>query len=397
MDYKYSNVLSHIKRSEIRELLKWTRKPGLISFGGGLPDSTLFPLKEISKITDEVLTKKGFVALQYGPTQGEPEMITALCNHMEEFGDIAKPEQVCVVSSSQQGLDLLSMLFLDDNSPIILEMPSYLGAIQVFGRCNANMIGIPMDNEGMDLDHLIKTLDELKNNGEKPRFIYTIPDFQNPSGITMSLERRKKLIKIAQERNIPILEDSPYRELRYVGEVRPSIWSLASGKGVIMLKTFSKILFPGMRIGWIVGDEEVIDKLVVIKQSVDLCTPSFNQYILAEYITQGFMKQTVVKAIECYAPKLNAMLDCMEKYMPEGTKWSKPEGGMFLWLELPNHVDTKDIFMSAIEHNVAYVIGSPFYYNGKGSNTMRLSYSFPSIEQIEIGIKRLAKMLKEII
>ncbi len=394
MSYSYSKLSGNIKRSEIREILKWLRKPGLISFGGGLPDSDLFPLTEIGDITREVLADKGFLALQYGQTKGEPEMVKALCQHMEEFGDKATCEEVAVVSSSQQGLDLLSLLFLDDNTPIIVEEPTYLGALQAFRRHNANMIGIPMDDDGMKMDILEEKLASMK---DKPRFIYTIPDFQNPSGITMSIERRKKLIALAEKYDVPIVEDSPYRELRYKGETLPSIWTISGGKNVIMLKTFSKILFPGMRMGWIVAEEDVIDKFVVLKQSVDLCTPSFNQLILANYIQKGLMKETIEKAKKCYRPKKDAMLESLEKYMPKGVEWSKPEGGMFLWIKLPKHVDTKEIFMTAIEHNVAYIIGSPFHHHGGGKNTMRLSYSFPSIDQIHEGIKRLADMIKSVV
>ncbi len=395
MRYLFSNVSKRIVRSEIRELLKYSRKPGMISFGGGLPDASLFPLDDISEITREVLQKKGYLALQYGPTSGEPEMLEALVDHMNAFGDNASVERVCVTSSSQQGLDLLSLLFLDADAPIIMELPSYIGGVQAFRRCGADMQGVPMDDNGMDVEYLKNSLDRLENEGKKPCFIYTIPDFQNPSGITMSLERRKKLIKIAQERETPIVEDSPYRELSFTGEVLPSLWTIAEGKGVIMLKTFSKMLFPGMRMGWMVGESDLIDKIVMLKQSVDLCTPSFNQLILAAYIKQGKMKQTIEKAIECYKPKCAAMLKAMEKYMPEKVSWSKPTGGMFFWVKLPETIDAKDIFMEAIQRNVAYVIGRPFYCDNSGGNTMRLNYSFPSIEQIEQGVKQLAEAIKK--
>lgn len=398
MTYMFSKTSNRIVRSEIREILKWTRKPGVISFGGGLPDTSLFPLQDIARITGEVLEKKGYLALQYGPTQGEPEMLDILANHMKEFGDITSQEQLCITSSSQQGLDLLSLLFLDEDAPIVMELPSYLGGIQAFRRCGADMRGIPMDDDGMDIERLLKVLDELEKEGKKPRFIYAIPDFQNPSGITMSLERRKKLVKIGQEKGIPIVEDSPYRELSFIGEVLPSLWTIAQGKGVIMLKTFSKVLFPGMRMGWIVGEASLIDKIVMLKQSVDLCTPSFSQLILASYIKQGKMKETIAKAIECYKPKKAAMLNALEKYMPkEEVSWSKPTGGMFLWITLPERIDTKEIFMVAIERNVAYVIGRPFHCDNSGGNTMRLNYSFPSIEQIEKGIKALAEAIKKVL
>jgi 2-aminoadipate transaminase len=397
MNYNFSKVSDRIFRSEIREILKWTRKPGVISFGGGLPDASLFPIQDIIDITRDVLQKKGYLALQYGPTPGENEFLEALIFHMAEFGDKATKDQMCVTSSSQQGLDMLALLFVDEGSPIVMELPSYLGGIQAFSRSGADMRGVRMDDDGMDTDHLQKILDELHRQGKDPRFIYVIPDFQNPSGITMSLDRRKKLIQIAGHREIPLVEDSPYRELSFTGKALPSLWTLSEGEGVIQLRTFSKILFPGMRMGWIVADKGIIDKVIMLKQSVDLCTPSFSQLILAEYIKQGKMRRSIENAIECYKPKLKAMLDALEKYMPDQVRWSKPTGGMFLWLTLPERIDTKDIFMTAIEHDVAYVIGRPFHCDRSGGNTMRLNYSFPSAEQIETGIQRLSGAIKAVL
>jgi 2-aminoadipate transaminase len=397
MAYEFSSVSERIFRSEIREILKWTRKPGVISFGGGLPHPSLFPLDEIADITAEVLKQKGYLALQYGPTRGEDEMLEALIDHMDEFGDRAVKKQVCVTSSSQQGLDLLALLLADEGSPVILEKPSYLGGIQAFARCGADMRGIPLDDGGMDLDFLRKALEELDEENRKPRLIYAIPDFQNPSGVTMSVARRKQLLSMAREREILVIEDSPYRELSFTGSVLPSLWTLAGGRGVVMMKTFSKVLFPGMRMGWLVGEEEVIDKIIMLKQSVDLCTPSFTQLILADFIRRGRMSETIRKAIECYRPKLKTMLDALQKYMPQEVKWSRPTGGMFIWLTLPQHIDTKEIFMTAIEHNVAYVIGRPFHCDHTGENTMRLNYSFPSGDEIETGIRHLADAIRDVL
>ena len=397
MDCEYSKTSKRIFRSEIRELLKYTRKPGMISFGGGLPDPSLFPVREIADITSKVLEEKGYLALQYGPTAGEPQMVEALLGHMAEFADKADEKEICITSSSQQGLDLLTLLFLDEDAPVVMELPSYIGGVQAFRRSGAEMIGIPMDSQGMELDHLEQTLDRLLESGRTPRFIYSIPDFQNPSGVTLTLDRRKRLIDIAQSRDIPLVEDSPYRELSFTGDVLPSLWTLAGGKGVIMLKTFSKVLFPGMRMGWIVADEHCTDKIVMLKQSVDLCTPSFTQLILAEYIQRGKMKQSIQKSIECYRPKLDAMLAALEKHMPEGVQWSIPTGGMFIWLTLPERIDTRQIFNTVIEHNVAYVIGQPFHCDGSGANTLRLNYSFPTIEQIATGIERLASAIEQVL
>ncbi|MBN1225099.1 MAG: PLP-dependent aminotransferase family protein [Candidatus Aminicenantes bacterium] len=394
MDYLYSDISYRIYASEIRELLKWSRKPGVVSFGGGLPDPSLFPVQDIISITKEVLEKKGYLALQYGPTQGEPEMLEALAAHMKGFGEQAAPIQICVTSSSQQGLDLLSLLFLDEGEPIIMELPSYLGAVQAFNRSGADLRGIPMDDEGMDIKLLKNELEKLSDQGKKPRFIYTVPDFQNPSGISLSMKRRHELIEIAHKNKIPLVEDSPYRELRFTGKVLPSLWTLSGGKGVIQLRTFSKILFPGMRMGWIVSETALIDKIAMLKQSVDLCTQSFSQLIIAEYIKQGKMKRTIEKAVACYRPKLETMLAAMDKHMPEGVSWSKPTGGMFLWVKLPEKLDAKEIFKTAIEHNVAYVIGRPFHCTDSGRNTLRLNYSFPALDQIEKGIQQLAKAIK---
>jgi 2-aminoadipate transaminase len=397
MKYEFSEVANRIYRSEIREILKWTRKPGVISFGGGLPDASLFPVDEIAEITAKVLKEKGYLALQYGPTQGEDEMLDALVSHMAEFGDMTTKANVCVTSSSQQGLDLLALLFIDVGAPVVMEKPSYLGGIQAFARAGADMRGISIDDSGMCLEELARALDDLDREGKKPRFIYTIPDYQNPSGITMTLGHRRELIELAREREIPLVEDSPYRELSFTGEVFPSLWTLAEGKGVIMLKTFSKVLFPGMRMGWIVGDEAAIDKIVILKQSVDLCTPSFSQLILAEYLRRGKMKESIGRSIECYRPKLELMLKRLEETMPDEVEWSTPAGGMFIWLTLPERIDTKQIFMTAIEHNVAYVIGQPFFCDRTGANTMRLNYSFPSLDQIETGIARLAEAIKQVL
>jgi len=394
MEYIFSDESYRIYRSEIRELLKWSRKPGVISFGGGLPDPSLFPVQDIIDITKEVLEEKGYLALQYGPTQGEPEMLDALSAHMKGFGEDAAPNQICITSSSQQGLDLLALLFLDPGEPIIMELPSYLGAVQAFSRSGADMRGIAMDEEGLDTNLLKEELKKLDDEGKKPRFIYTVPDFQNPSGITLSMDRRHELVAVARDHGIPLIEDSPYRELSFTGRVLPSLWSLSGGSGVIMLKTFSKILFPGMRMGWIVSEIPLIDKIAMLKQSVDLCTTSFNQLIIAQYIKQGKMKQTIEKAIECYKPKLETMLAAMEKHMPRGVSWSKPTGGMFLWVKLPEGLDAKEVFKTAIEHNVAYVIGRPFHCADTGHNTLRLNYSFPALDQIEEGIRQLAKAIE---
>jgi 2-aminoadipate transaminase len=395
MQITYSEFAGRVKGSEIRELLKYTRKEGIISFAGGLPDPSLFPLDDITRITKEVLNEKGLLALQYGPTPGEPEMIDALVEHMANFEEKATTDQICVTSSSQQGLDLISLAMVDKDSEIIMELPSYIGAIQAFERAGVKMNGIRLLDDGMDLDQLEEVLKDKASKKLKVRFIYTIPDYQNPSGIVMSLEKRKRLIEIASRYEIPIVEDSPYREITFNGVTFPSLWTLSNGEGVIQLKTFSKMLFPGMRLGWITAQKEIIEKLALMKQSVDLCSPSFNQLIIARFIREGRMKETIKQAITLYIQKNACMLKSLAEFMPDYVKWSKPTGGMFLWLTFPENIDTKEMLKIAAANNVIYVIGKPFHCNGAGQNTLRLNYSFPSIPQIKMGIQSLAQTVKE--
>lgn len=395
MEITYSELSKRAVASEIRELLKYTRIEGITSFAGGLPEPSLFPLDDIARISKQVLETNGLIALQYGPTPGEPEFINSLVKHSSQFGEEVKPEQICVTSSSQQGLDLVSLVLADKGSEIILELPSYIGAIQAFGRTGVTMNGIRMENDGMDMNQLEEVVKQKYRNGNKIRFIYTIPDYQNPSGIMMSLEKRKQLIEIAAKYEIPIIEDSPYREICFNGQSNPSLWSLSGGEGVIQLRTFSKILFPGMRLGWIAAKKEVAEKFALMKQSVDLCSPTFNQLIVAQYIKEGRMYENIQKAIGIYRQKNKAMIDALREFMPSGVTWSEPTGGMFLWVNLPNHIDAKEMLAVAAENKVVYVTGKPFHCDGSGKNTLRLNYSFPSIAQIQVGIKNLSQTVYE--
>lgn len=394
MKIQYSELSGRMTGSEIRELLKYSRIPGIISLAGGLPDPSLFPTEDIIRITGEVMHEKGLLALQYGPTPGEPEFMEALVQHMANFDEKVSTDQICVTSSSQQGLDLVSLTMVDRDSEIILELPSYIGALQAFGRAGTHMNGIRMEEDGMDLNHLEKVLRDKARKNIKVRFIYTIPDYQNPSGIVMSLEKRKELVKLARSWEIPIIEDSPYREICFNKQILPSLWTLSGGEGVIQLKTFSKMLFPGMRLGWMVAQKEVIEKFALMKQSVDLCSPTFNQLIISKFIREGKMKETIHKAVNLYIEKNKAMLKALETYMPDYVKWSKPTGGMFLWVVLPENTDAFDMVKTAVENKVVYVTGRPFHCDGTGKNTMRLNYSYPSLAQIDTGIQKLAETVK---
>jgi 2-aminoadipate transaminase len=391
----YSKNALNLKRSEIRELLKVTRQPDIISFAGGLPGPETFPVKELEEISCQVLREKGAIALQYGPTEGEMPFREEIAKRMQREKSSIKPENILITAGSQQGLDIISKVFLDPRNIVVLELPSYIGGLQAFSAYRAKMIGVPQDDEGMRMDLLEKVLEKLATKNKKPKFIYVVPDFQNPSGVTMSLERRKKLLELAYEYEVPVVEDSPYKDLRYSGKSVPAIYSLDTQDQVIVLGTFSKILGPGLRLAWIMAPTLWMDRLVVAKQSMDLCSPTYTQLIAVEYMKRGLLQNQIEKIRKVYGRKLAAMLEALKKYMPEGVKWSRPEGGLFLWVKLPKNMSANELFPKAIENKVAYVVGSAFYCNGEGQCTMRLNFSFPSEQQINEGIQRLAKMIEE--
>ncbi len=395
--YTFSKMTANLRRSEIRELLKLTRRPEIISFAGGLPDPSLFPYDEVAESAERAIRERGDLALQYSPTEGDPFLKEQLVKFMNSQGENVRPENLLIVSSSQQGLDLLSKVFIDPGSPIIVEMPSYVGSLQIFRFFSADFHGIRMDADGVIFEDLEREVKALCAEGRKPRFIYVIPDFQNPSGITMSMERHEKLLKLAHDHDLLIVEDAPYRELRYAGKMLPSLYSMDKENRVVCLKTFSKIFVPGFRIGWVLAPVEIIDKFVMAKQGTDLCTAAFNSITAAYYISMGHLNHLIERAKKLYAQKGKIMLDALEKYMPKDSDiwWSKPEGGMFLWVKLPEYMDAKELFMQAVEQNVAYVIGSAFHWDGSGKNTLRLNYSFPSIDQIDKGVQRLAEVVKK--
>ena len=391
----YSKNVMNIDRSAIRDLLKITRQRDMISFGGGLPSPETFPVKEMEEISCQLLREKGAVALQYGPTEGELALREEIAKWMRREKATVKPENILITSGAQQGLDVISKVFLDPDDIIIVELPSYMGGLQSFSAYRAKIVGVPQDNDGMQMDLLEKTLANLAECNKRPKFIYVVPDFQNPSGVTMTLERRKRLLELAQTYEVPIIEDSPYRDLRFAGDFVPMLCSLDKENYVITLGTFSKLLCPGLRLAWITLSSQWIERMVAAKQSMDLSSPIFNQLLVAEYLKRGLLPQQVEKIRRLYSKKRGVMMNALQRYMPEGVEWTEPEGGLFLWVKLPENMDATALFPKAVENKVAYVVGSAFHCNGKGQNTMRLNFSFPSEKQIEEGIKRLAKMLRE--
>jgi 2-aminoadipate transaminase len=395
-DFRFSATAGRLRRSEIRELLKLTRTPGTISFGGGLPDPAIFPYEAVETAAVKALREKGSLALQYSPTEGEPFLKEEIAAFSARQGEKAAPDETLVVASSQQGLDLLAKIFIDPGDPVIIERPSYVGTIQAFRAYGADFHGVAMDADGIIPDELERTIDTLAKSDRRPKFIYVIPDFQNPSGRNLSVERRHRVLQIAARHDLPVIEDSPYRELRFKGDLLPSLRSLDSDNRVIQMKTFSKIFSPGFRLGWIVAPPEVIEKLVMAKQGTDLCASAFSSILCAYLLKDGSVEKQIGIGRELYARKAKAMLGALEKNLSgiDGLSWSKPDGGMFLWVTLPEYMNSVEMIHDAIEMKVAYVIGSGFYADGSGQNEMRLNYSYPTEEQIVQGIERLAKVIR---
>jgi 2-aminoadipate transaminase len=422
MDVKsrFSVAARRMSRSVIRELLKLANKPELISFAGGLPYPGTFPDRELASICERILGVNAQAALQYSATEGLTSFRDLLVEFVSERGLSASREELIITTASQQSLDLVGKIFVDRGDTVVTENPSYLGAISAFRAYGVRFLPVDMDDQGMKTEQLRGQLAELAavaGSGPEyyqnmPKFIYTVPDFQNPSGVTMSLPRRRELLDIAAEYDLLIVEDVPYRWLRYRGEDVPMIASLEGGRRegsgpagttgrppvprrVLSLFTFSKILFPGVRLGWIIADASIIDKLVQAKQATDLCTSAFSQRIAEEYMKAGLLERRVTANIEIYRRKLEVMLTALEEHMPraEGLSWTIPDGGMFLWIRLPQDIDADEMFKEAIERKVAYVIGSAFHPGGGGHNTLRLNFSYPSEEQIREGIRRLAGLV----
>ncbi len=399
LEDKLSIRAKAMKRSEIRELLKLVAKPDIISFGGGMPDPSLFPLELVEEVAVEVLRTEGKKALQYGPTEGDIVLREEIARwHNENEGVNISVDQILITTASQQGLDLVSKIFVDPGDGLILGYPTYLGGLQAFNLYGASFYGVPLDNQGMKIDALHGQLDKMKSLWEIPKFIYIVPDFQNPAGVTMPEDRRRKALELAEKYDTFILADTPYRELRYSGKSPPNFFLLNPEMDrVVSLFTFSKILFPGFRLGYVIANKEIIDKLVMAKQGTDLCTPTFTQAIVRRIIQKDMLKSHIQKLVSVYSKKLDAMLTALHKYMPklDGLRWTVPNGGLFLWLDLPMGIDAGKMFERAIANNVAYVVGSAFHYDGGRRNTMRLNFSFPTLDEIEEGIKRLSSVVEE--
>ncbi|MBN2202817.1 MAG: PLP-dependent aminotransferase family protein [Candidatus Aenigmarchaeota archaeon] len=390
---KYADRIKRMKASELREMLRLLHKPGMISFGGGMPSPDSFPVSTIKRLSNKVLNEHGPDALQYCSTEGYYKLREEIVKKSRKDGIKCDVENVIVTSGSQQVLDLTAKIFLNPNDYVFLESPTYLGALIAFNCYQPKYIGIPMDEEGMITEKLEKSLKGIKRR--KMDFVYTVPTFQNPTGVTMSNERRKHLLEIADEHDLFILEDDAYSDLRYSGKPVRSIKSMDKNNRVIYTHTFSKTLAPGFRLGYVIADIERIKKICIAKQAADLCTNSYVQYIAYEYIREGLIEKQLKKIKKMYKKKMDVMLKSIEKHFPKGCEWTTPQGGMYVWVTLPSKIDTRELFDDSVKNNVLFVHGSVFRPDGKGHNTMRLNFTNQIERKIEIGIKRLGNIIEK--
>jgi len=387
---RFSERMNSLKSSAIRDLLHYATLPGMIYLAGGLPAPESFPVEVFRQACNTVLDEVGAQALQYGTTEGYKPLRQCLAERMRNLKGIAcGSDNILLTSGSQQALEMIGKLFIDYGDIVVVESPSYLGAIQAFDLYAPRYVTVPMDEEGIILEELERILRIIT-----PKFLYLVPTFQNPSGRTLSLERRRQLILLAEHYDLIIVEDDPYGELRYTGEPVPPIKAFDMTGRVIYLSTFSKILSPGIRLAWVVASEEFIRKLVLIKQATDLCTSTFIQYAAYEYCQSGVMEEHIQKIRAMYKVRMEAMLNALDRYFPkEGVSWTRPEGGMFLWVTLPEEIDVEDMLKEAVANKVAFVPGSSFYVDGRPHSTMRLNFSNATPEQIEEGIRRLGEIV----
>ncbi|HTD03836.1 PLP-dependent aminotransferase family protein [Undibacterium sp.] len=386
IEWKFSHRAEQLQSSAIREILKITMRPEVISFAGGLPSPETFPVDHMRAAFDAVLTRSGKVALQYGPTDGYAPLREFIADSLSTGGAKILPDQVMMVSGSQQGLDLLGKVLIDEGSKVLVETPSYLGALQAFSVYQPKFVSVDMDEHGV-------VPASVAANGQGARLLYALPNFQNPTGRTLSVERRYELVDICARLGVPLVEDNPYGDLCYSGEPLPKMLTMNPG-GVIYMGSFSKVLTPGIRLGYVVGPTTLIRKLEQAKQATDLHTSQLTQMVVHEMIKDGFLNQHIPTIRDLYSKQCAAMLEALGKYFPDSVTWTRPEGGMFIWVTLPKHIDANQLLAEAIQQNVAFVPGGPFYANEAETNTLRLSFVTVPPAKINEGVEKLGKLIK---
>ncbi|MCS7104818.1 MAG: PLP-dependent aminotransferase family protein [Thermofilaceae archaeon] len=386
---------SLLKASQVRELLKWIGRD-VISLGGGVPDPASFPLDELKQILVQVIEEKGSSALQYAPTEGVEELRQALAKFMGEKGIKAEAENILVTSGSQEALELVARVLFDKDDTVISENPTYLGALQAFSLYEPRLEGVPMDDNGLIVEALEAKIKKVVASGRRVKLAYLIPTCQNPTGKTLDANRRKRVLELAEEYDFLLLEDDPYSYF-YLDGVEPrSLKSMDASGRVIYVSTISKVLAPGLRMGWVVAERDLIEKLVLAKQGVTLQSTTLCMYVLLEALKRGLVAGQMPKLREIYRVRRDTMLEALDEYMPEGVTWTRPSGGMFVWIEAPSNIDMDALLPVALnKYKVAYVPGSSFHVDGSGRNTARLSFSYPPLNALREGVARLASLLVE--
>jgi 2-aminoadipate transaminase len=384
-----------MKSSAMRDLMAVTARPDIISLAGGLPDTTTFPAEDFAALMARVAVDASAKALQYGPTEGLDEVKDCIVEVMAAEDMEVEREDLLVTTGGQQVIDLVCKTLIDPGDVVVAEAPTYPGAVPVFVSYQADVVQIEMDDHGMRIDVLLAELERLDREGRTPKFIYTVPSFQNPAGVTLSLERRRELVRIANERELLVLEDNPYGLLRYEGEPLPTLFSLDRGHYVIYLGTFSKILSPGLRIGWTAAPAPVLDKLNLGKGGVDLCSATLSQQFVATYFAERDWRAYVKTQVDLYRRRRDVMLEALAEYLPREATWTQPNGGLFIWARLPDYIDTTDLLARALRENVAFVPGRAAYLDGRGGSEMRLNFSGISEDDIREGVRRVGKIVHE--
>ncbi len=391
----FATRMQGVRSSAMRDLMAVTAQPEIISLAGGLPDTTTFPPELMASLMGKVAEEACARALQYGPTEGSEEIKACIGQVMAAEGMRADPEDILVTTGGQQVIDLVCRALLDPGDVVIAEAPTYPGAVPSLCAFQADVIQIEMDGSGMRVDRMEEALERLDRAGRKPKFIYTIPSFQNPAGVTMVLERRQRLVEIAAEREILILEDNPYGLLRYEGEALPTLRSLDGGEYVLYLGTFSKILSPGLRLGWASAPRPVLDKLNLGKQGADLCSSSFSQAFVAAYFAAQDWRSYLRTLTELYRKRRDTMLDALAEHLPSEASWTRPAGGLFVWATLPAYIDTTDLLARALREQVAFVPGRAAYVDGRGGSELRLNFSGVTDDDIREGVRRIGRIVRE--
>jgi 2-aminoadipate transaminase len=385
-----------MKSSAMRDLMAVTAQPEVISLAGGLPDTSTFPAEDFAALMAHVAVDSAAAALQYGPTEGLDELKACIVEVMAAEGMAPDTEDLIVTTGGQQAIDLITKTLVDPGDAVVCEAPTYPGAVPTFCSYEADVHQVSTDEDGMRIDELEGLLGALAREGRRPKFIYSVPSFQNPAGVTLSEERRRRLVEVAREHEVLIVEDNPYGLLRYDGEPQSTLYSLDGGDYVLYVGTLSKILSPGIRIGWVAAPPPVLEKIGLGKQAADLCTSTLTQYFVREYFGEGRWREYIADLVEIYRDRRDAMLDALERHFPPQAEWSHPEGGLFLWATLPDYIDTTDLLAKALRENVAFVPGRAAYADGvRGASSMRLNFSGSDEDELREGVRRIGAVISE--